>query len=118
MSTSSGTKRAIVALTLLIPFSILSTHVLQYRNGYYALMTHLRDSGPYVLPDTSQPIVRHYTGNGPVDYWLQVLNCFFAPCFTDRETAVLAVEFVGALGVVLGVMGVEGMRRGTSMLGL
>lgn len=118
-STSLTSKLALPLLALLPSFALLSLHALQFRNGYYALMTRLRDFGPYVLPHTDGvPILRFFTGSATVDYWMQVLNCFFAPCFTEPEIQVLALEFAGAFGVVVAVLAVEGERRGWRAAGL
>ncbi len=94
-------------------------------------MQHLGDHGPSYLPgstpeiytrsssDPDHPsypksgdeIIKVFTGYKQVDYWLRVLNCFFAPVFRDEELMALCIAFTGLIGVVVTLLYVEGERR-------
>jgi hypothetical protein len=104
---------ALALLTALLPFGLLSMHVLMHRNGYYASMVHLRDYGPHLLPGTQDPLVRTYTGNGFLDYWLTVLVCFFANAVdgSEPELSVFCVVFAANMGPCLVLVYVESLRR-------
>jgi hypothetical protein len=104
-----------IALTLLIfllPFGLLSMHVLMHRNGYYASMVHLRDYGPHLLPGTQEPLVRKYTGNSFLDYWLTVLVCFFANAVdgSELELSAFCMVFAANMGPCLVLVYVESFR--------
>ena len=119
-STSSQIKTKpsslLIHLTLLfslLPFGLLSMHILMHRNGYYASMVHLRDRGPHLLPGTQDPLVQKYTGNRFLDYWLTVLVCFFANAVdgTELELSVFCVVFAGNMGPCLVCVYVESCKR-------
>lgn len=100
-------------LIFLLPFGLLSMHILMHRNGYYASMVHLRDYGPHLLPGTQDPLVRTYTGNGFLDYWLTVLVCFFANAVdgSEPELSVFCTVFAANMGPCLVLVYVESLRR-------
>jgi hypothetical protein len=104
----------IILLLALIPFGIFSMHILMHRNGYYAAMIHLRDFGPHLLPGTEDPLVRRFTGNELLDYWLTVLVCFFANTVDGSvpELSIFCLVFAAGLGPVLVVVYFESLRRG------
>lgn len=104
-----------VPLTLLIfllPFGLLSMHILKHRNGYYASTVHLRDYGPHLLPGTQEPLVRKYTGNGFLDYLLTVLVCFFANTVdgSELELSAFCTVFAANMGPCLVLVYVESLR--------
>lgn len=127
---STAVKAAIVTSAALIPLAFVCLHRLSMLNDYVPLMTHLRDHGPSYLPGSTDTIytrassspdhpsypksgdaiVKVFTGYPGVDYWLRVLNCFFAPVFRDGELMALCISFTGLFGVAVALLFVEGER--------
>lgn len=85
-----------------------------FRNGYYDDLVRLRDIGPHLLPGSNTPLQERYTGVGPVDYWLTVLQAVFANIFDGSapKLSIYAFYFAGQLVPVITVMCIESCRGG------
>lgn len=85
-----------------------------FRNGYYDALVRLRDIGPHNLPGSDTPLQERYTGIGPVDYWLTVLQAVFANIFDGSapKLSIYAFHFAGQLIPVITVMCIESCREG------
>ena len=74
----------------------------------------LRDIGPHLRPGSDTPLQERYTGIGPVDYWLTVLEAVFANIFDGSapKLSIYAFHFAGQLIPVITVMCIESCREG------
>lgn len=104
----------IVLLLLLQAVAIDSMWGFIFRNGYYDALVRLRDIGPHLLPGSDTPLQERYTGIGPVDYWLTVLQAVFANIFDGSapKLSIYAFYFAGQLVPVITVMYIESCREG------
>ena len=129
--TSKPSKAPLYTAASLIPFALLALPLFAHRSQFIALLHHLRDHGPHYMPgstthpysfassDPNHPsyptsgdeIVRVFTGVKGVDYMARVMNCFFGPSLRDDTIGALSKSFVGAMGVVMGLVYVEGERE-------
>lgn len=102
----------LLSILLIVAFDSMWGFI--FRNGYYDALVRLRDIGPHLLPGSNTPLQERYTGIGPVDYWLTVLQAVFANIFdgTAPKLSIYAFYFAGQLVPVITVMCVEGYREG------
>ncbi|MCJ1309585.1 hypothetical protein MMC25_003245 [Agyrium rufum] len=103
-----------LVLLVLVLLAYYGTWHLLNTNGTAAMMIHIRDHGPHVLPGTSAPLRRTYTGIEAIDYQLTVLALFFWEILDgSRPDAVLqGFHFTGQFGAAYGLLMIESLRGG------
>lgn len=103
---------AINVLAVLLILAFYSMWGMSNRNAYFDTLRKLRDNGPHFLPGSTVPLLTKYTGIGPVDYGLSVLQCFFAQV-TDGSAphlSLLGFYFAGQFLAVITGVAVESQR--------
>ena len=103
---------AIAILLGLFLFGLSTTFGQLTRNGFMDHINTLLDDKPHHLPDTSDLILRHYTGIRAIDRFFACANIFFSG-FTDGthpEISLFGFHAAAQAAVVYIVLVVEGSR--------
>ena len=103
-----------LVLLLLCAVGYYATWHLLLNNGTTEHMTHMRDSGPHLLPGTDQPLKTVYTGLKALDYQLTVLALFFWELVDGSlpDASLFCFHFATQVACGWGLLMVEGLRHG------
>ena len=107
----------IIVLILLPLFSaagLFGTWILAGSNGTVAILEALAKQDVPLLPGSNDPLLKAYTGVGPIDRQLTILVVFFSPVLDPRNGALMLYSIfgLGQFGAAWTIMMMEGMRRG------
>lgn len=87
---------------------------LVYRNGDYDALIHLQDHGPHLLPGSDTPILKNFSGIGPLDKVLTLVGVMFANVTNGStpQLSLYAFLFAGQLVTIFALILIEGNRHG------
>jgi hypothetical protein len=106
---------SIAILVAILAFGVDNMFVQLERNGYMeAVMPLIWSDKPAMLPGTTRPILRQYTGIAVLDQLFATANIFWANMVdgTRPECSLYLLQFGGQLPAVLTLLLVESRRVG------
>jgi len=105
-----------VSLLVLSGIGFYTTWYLLYNNGTAAHMSHIRDTGPRLLPGTQGPLKTSYGFSAipRIDYQLTVLTLFFWEMVDGSrpDGSLYCYYFAGQVFAGWALLMVESLRRG------
>ena len=112
---SRGSSFVLAVFTLLLVCALYSTWYLVLNNHTTDLMSHIRDIGPRLLPNTKATLKTSYTGIASIDYELTGLILFFWEIVDGSlpQASLLAFHFSGQFYAAICLLMIEGYRRGS-----
>jgi len=92
--------------------AIWSMWIQIHQNGHYAMMVHLRDYGPHLLPGSNLPLKKSYVGIRATDYILTVLQCTFANVVDGSSPglSLFAFQFGGTVLAAIVLLWTESLK--------